>query len=287
MENNILFNIQRSFKEFDIIKARFGIYKDTPENRRLHRVGVKYGIRKDSEEDFDTRERHSVDGKYSAYRSKIHKAIFDKIVEGVKPQEHPTVTLIMGGSASGKGTASKYFRDLEKEKIGAHLDVDEIKKMLPEYNKFKPINAAGNVHEESSDIGKHIRNHLIENKMNFVNDATFSNKDKAVKLIKKLKEAGYKINLIAITTDIDEAKRREHIRFLRTGRHVPRKILEQAHIGGTETYVVAKDLVDNYMLADNNNGKDEPPTIVDTKKEGIVNKKNYEKFLNKANYGKG
>ena len=38
-------NIAKSF-ENDIEKARSGIYEDTPENRRLNRVGQQYGSKK-------------------------------------------------------------------------------------------------------------------------------------------------------------------------------------------------------------------------------------------------
>ena len=32
--------------EFQLLKSRSGVYKDTPENRRLHRVGQRYGVQK-------------------------------------------------------------------------------------------------------------------------------------------------------------------------------------------------------------------------------------------------
>lgn len=35
--------------EISILKSRSGVYQDTPENRRLHRVGMKYGANDKSE----------------------------------------------------------------------------------------------------------------------------------------------------------------------------------------------------------------------------------------------
>lgn len=32
--------------EFQLLKSRSGVYKDTPENRRKHRVGQRYGVQK-------------------------------------------------------------------------------------------------------------------------------------------------------------------------------------------------------------------------------------------------
>ena len=32
--------------ELQILKSRSGVYKDTPENRRKHRVGQRYGVQK-------------------------------------------------------------------------------------------------------------------------------------------------------------------------------------------------------------------------------------------------
>lgn len=37
--------------EIFILKSRSGVYQDTPENRRLHRVGMKYGVEKKHEDD--------------------------------------------------------------------------------------------------------------------------------------------------------------------------------------------------------------------------------------------
>lgn len=79
-------NIAKSF-ENDIEKARSGIYEDTPENRRLNRVGQKYGSKKKEEEpagksksggESGSYERHAKQASDSAPKSlQDHAAVTD------------------------------------------------------------------------------------------------------------------------------------------------------------------------------------------------------------------
>ena len=59
-------NIAKSF-ENDIEKARSGIYEDTPENRRLNRVGQQYGSKKKEEEPAGKSKSGGESGSYEHY----------------------------------------------------------------------------------------------------------------------------------------------------------------------------------------------------------------------------
>lgn len=79
-------NIAKSF-ENDIEKARSGVYEDNPENRRLNRVGQKYGSKKKEEEpagksksggDSSSYEHHAKQSSDSAPKSlQDHAAVTD------------------------------------------------------------------------------------------------------------------------------------------------------------------------------------------------------------------
>lgn len=280
-------DIIKGVSEEDLLeKARAGFYKNTAENRRLGRVGKSYGIHKELDrESYSTEDRFKINGKWSRKRVKdVHNRIYDKVMRNAVSSEKPTAVLLMGGTASGKGTATKSFIGDIKQQLGVdlvNLDVDEIKKDIPEYNTFNKTEAASNVHEESSFIGKKIRKTIVNNKVNFINDATFSDKEKAEKLIKYLKSRGYNIRLINVSTDIDEAKRRESGRAERTGRKVPVDILEHSHIDSVDTFNSIKDKVDDYHLIDNNSST---PKIIASKEKGIIDDRAFSNYQNKKNY---
>ena len=59
-------NIAKSF-ENDIEKARSGVYEDTPENRRLNRVGQQYGSKKKEEEPAGKSKSGGESGSYEHY----------------------------------------------------------------------------------------------------------------------------------------------------------------------------------------------------------------------------
>jgi predicted ABC-type ATPase len=281
-----LYNLKKSFIEFDILKAPVGVYTNTSENRRLGRVGQKYGHKHEGLlPDFNTKNRHSKDGIYSQYRKKVHDDIRKRLFERAVVNENPTVILLMGGSSSGKGSSSMRLRDENADVEKVILDSDNIKMQLPEYEKFSKETAANNVHKESSSVGNSIRGNLIDMGADFVNDSTFSDRDKAVDMIKKLRKKGYKIKLINVTTSIEVAKEREQERFERTGRRVPEKTLEDTHIGGAKNYEELKGLVDEYALLDNN-AKGAVPILIDSHDGGVVDKGRYQSFLDKRHYKK-
>ena len=105
-----------SFKEVDK-----GIYKNNPLNRKLGRVGQKYGKDKKEEElKFDV--NLSTDEQYfdkstnswDERRIKnVHIPIIEKYTKGIKSHENPVVTLMMGAPSSGKGTVRNSIKNKE------------------------------------------------------------------------------------------------------------------------------------------------------------------------------
>lgn len=240
---------------------------------------------------------HKKNGKYTAERTKVHREIMNKMVNSCpKPEKgkQPEVTLLLGGAASGKSTVVNTFLKDDAKNKGV-INVDDVKEALPEYRKYvrqDVMTAANRVHQESSEIGKAVLNSVVSEKRNFIYDATLSKVGKAEDLIKKLKAAGYKINLVGVNVDAEDALGRAKVRALGdheeggkklgSGRYVPDKILLNAHKGATEVFEKIKGLVDTHSLYDNNQEYGKPPTEV--LKNGVVkNKSMYDAFKQKAN----
>lgn len=172
-----------------------------------------------------------VSGTPTPERKKLHDEIRAKFLDRapVVPKTHqPVAILMMGGPASGKSALTK---TLPKD-LFVHVDPDEIKGKLPEYQdaiKGSAKNAALMAHEESGILAKEIRDLAIAQRKNLLFDGTGKNADGYMKQIAKLKAAGYHVQIVMPDVDVDEAAKRSALRAEKTGRWVPEDILRDAH----------------------------------------------------------
>lgn len=164
-------------------------------------------------------------------------------------QPKPVAILTMGGPASGKGVV---LGKLEKHgmdtKTFVHVDPDEVKGKLPEYQAQVPksggktfIGAAAQVHEESSFVAKQIRDRAIEGGHNVVIDGTGGNPKKFIEMMKHLESKGYDVQVHHPHLDADEGVRRALARAERSGRHVPEPFIRQTYaaIAAAEKEIIA------------------------------------------------
>ena len=198
-------------------------------------------------------------GKYQAHRSRLHNKLVREAVDKgkvAKDNEQPEIILMGGGGASGKGTIlSKLQDDGEVAKDGwVHIDPDEVKKALPEYKKIQDAGdyrAAGVVHAESSHVGDLMRDLAIKERRNVIIDKVMGQEAKGLALIQKFKDAGYKVRLIGVTIDPEEALFRALERYYGTGRLPLPEHLVLAHKGFNEAYPAYAKVVDEALIYDN------------------------------------
>lgn len=62
-----------------IIKAKSGVYKDNPENRRLHRAGLQYGQKKQQESISDANDKNLELAKAKVEKMLAMKQNFDDV----------------------------------------------------------------------------------------------------------------------------------------------------------------------------------------------------------------
>lgn len=230
-------NIELFETYLDLInKSRAGIYKDNPENRRLHRVGMHYGHT--AEDKLSTEEMYS-DGKGHWKKErveKVHKPIIRKYLNKVKQiSDTPTVTLMMGAPANGKGTVRKYL--VEQGELNDDIVVDpddikteELKDDFERYRKIYSKGAARKVHKEGSYIADKIKEGLSNLGADFILGKTFVDYDKLLKTVRDFGELGYNVKIVAVQLpDINEAIRRMESRGKRTGRYVPHEFMRKAY----------------------------------------------------------
>lgn len=207
---------------------------------------------------------------YTKERQRLHNQIVQGIVDSAsspKNGEKPIAILMGGGSASGKGTirSSMVIPRLQSEGISIGIsDCDDIKEQLPEYEHFKTQDvesAAFRVHQESMDIAMEAFDALIKNHKHLLFDGTMKSVNKYTKMIDKLRQAGYQIQIIGTDVPIETARQRSQQRAKATGRGVPDNIIEMTHGGFASTYSELIPMVDSYSLYDNSG--DHPVLIQD------------------------
>ena len=194
---------------------------------------------------------------YTSERKQVHQQIIDDLFTGVKcvkSGKQPIAIFTGGSPASGKSTfINKKAKYLKSDNI-FHLDADEIRSKLPEYNGWN----ANSTHLETSDIVNQILDQIGSEKCryDFVYDGTMNKAKKYFPLIKKVKELGYKVYIIFMDIPYTEAKRRALERYQKTGRYVPMEVIDDffTEINGMSKGMWAlnelKPLTDGYVLVD-------------------------------------
>ncbi len=177
------------------------------------------------------------------------------------PNEQPTAIIMGGGGAAGKGTIERALR--EQGAIPEHfqtIDPDEVKiRWVPEFQELAAAGdsrAAAVVHDEGSAITDRVVDIAIDSRADIVIDKTMSKPEKGAELIDRLKTQGYRVEMVGVVIDPDEAVRRmvsraENPNSSGFGRYVPIDVLRQAHAGFASAVDTYAGLVDEFRLFDN------------------------------------
>jgi predicted kinase len=213
---------------------------------------------------------------YLPDRQKLHDKIVADLFDSVKcvAKGQPIAIFTGGSPASGKSFfIKKNAQYLNSDSI-FHLDADEIRAKLPEYEGWN----ANATHEETSSIVNQILERLGDGacRYDFIYDGTMNKAKKYFSLIKKVMLMGYKVYIIFMDIPYEEAKRRALERYKRTGRFVPMEVIDDffTDVNGKSKGQTALDelkpLVDGYVVADGLTGN-----IIEKGGEGIpINRDN-------------
>ena len=193
-------------------------------------------------------------------RQSLRREIADKLYGDGAAKKEGKVWLVLGVPASGKST----FSDPLVEREGALLiDSDEAKKMLPEFSNGL---LAGAVHEESANIAETVFSRAMANNDNMVLPLVGKTMPKLQEKIDKLKEAGYKVNLIYVDLPVEKAIERTKARFRHTERLVPPDYLRKVGLKPRENYdklKVTKE-VDSYEAWDSDVARGSHPRLIES-----------------------
>jgi len=192
---------------------------------------------------------------YSTDRLALH----DKIIEDFKgnavctDQITPIAILTGGAPGSGKSSFLKKFAPyLQSDKI-VHVDADEIRAELPEYQGWN----AFQTHEETRDILNKLMNSYDQPcKHDIIYDGTMSRASKYRPIIKKLHDLGYKVFVVYMEVPIEVSKERALGRYqnnktgTKFGRYVPMEVIDEFFETGKAGFNEIKNDVEGYILVD-------------------------------------
>lgn len=240
----------------------------------------------------DSLTQYTVNGKLTPARQALHDSIVEKYLAGFAPEANPVVSLTGGSPASGKSVLTKpdsfgVRRTVTPERA-VHVDVDEIRTLLPEFAKMVKLGdmEVGNfTHEEASMIAKRVLEGAVKGKFNITYDgAGDGGIESLAKKINLYRSQGARIEANYVTVDVETAKARAYARGLETGRFVPDAYLREVHANVSVDFPAAikRGLLDKYSLWDTNSGN---PVLVMTgtgKNMVIHDKAAWKRFLAKA-----
>jgi hypothetical protein len=148
------------------------------------------------------------------------------------------------------------------------LDADHIKGLLPEYEGWN----AHQVHEESGELFDRITDLAQQLGLNLVHDATMKTGSKAVALVKRFKEAGYRTEAHYMHLPRQEAAKRAVARFLgKTQRYVPVEVV-LSNTSNEKSFDEVRQHVDKWSFRDNNVRKGEEPILISQSEEESLKK---------------
>ena len=183
--------------------------------------------------------------------------------QGQYINQNRRAAIVLGPPAAGKSTLAN---PIARKMNAAIIDSDEAKKLLPEYEGGIGANA---VHEESSDIAERVLNLALEFGDNVVIPKVGGSPGSIERLITKLKEKGYSVDLVDMSVTYNNARNRMFMRFVKTGRLINPDYVRQVGDTPGRTYDTLKQQgkADGYTRIDNNGEIDEPKDLIEDTRE--------------------
>lgn len=243
------------------------------------------------------------DGNLSPERQALHAEIVSEYFEGKEKVDGVrTATFLGGGPASGKSSLRDSGLIVQADDPSTvTIDPDGLKGKLPGYEEMasETDSAAAFYHEESSAVAKTLYSTALDYGCNTVYDGTGDGSVNSMrKKIKDAHDAGYKAVGEYVTVDIDEALRRNELRYEAAkekyekglSKVPPRlpdaQIVKSIHRKVTDISVECASEFDSIKIYDNNGARGSAPTLIATGGNGkplsAVNKTLLQKYLDKG-----
>ena len=197
-----------------------------------------------------TKDLHTINGEYTDERKAFHEKLIKEMESGntcIK-QGKPIAIFTGGAPGSGKSTFIKKNYDWLDNPSIFHIDSDEVRAKLPEYQGWN----ASRTHEETTDIVNELIDYIAPKECQFdvIIDGTFTNLRKYKSMIKKVQDLGYQTFAIFMQIDPEISMQRAIERYQRSGRYVPRAVIEDVNNKGDKVFLELKNEIDGWIEVD-------------------------------------
>jgi predicted ABC-type ATPase len=179
-----------------------------------------------------TLELHTVDGRLSEERTRLHARLVRDIVSGTGERTRLEAVLYAGGPASGKTSLLERMGPSKADGF-VGLNPDAVRERLPEYREWTAagdLDAAVRTQAEASMIAKIAADAAIDlRKSLFIDAVGWDDRGQFSSTIHRLLDLGYAVTVRYATVPVALAREREAKRARDTGRKVPPEVLTDGH----------------------------------------------------------
>ncbi len=224
-----------------------------------------------------TKKMHSKDGEYTAKRKNLHDKIITEEIEGNAciRRDAPIAILTGGLPGSGKSTYIRNNKDWMTNPAIFKIDADDIRAKLPEYKGWN----ASQTHSETQDLVKNLLNKVGKFGCSYdvIYDGTMNKSKKYKPLIDTLKKEGYRVFIMFLKVDKATSLERAMGRYKKSGRYVPRFVIQEGVENGLTAFNELKGIVDGYVLIDGKTQK-----LIEKGGSEIPDDRDYDKLSSEA-----
>lgn len=188
-------------------------------------------------------------GNYTPERKNLHEKIIAETIGNAVciRHERPIAILTGGPSGAGKSTFLKKYAPYLLSGNIFHIDADEIRAKIPEYEGWN----ATNTHLETKDIVNELLDHIGGKcKYDLVYDGTMNTSKNYFTLLNRIKSLGYETFIVYIRVPKEVSIERALARYQKTGRYVPLGVIDEIYENGEKALNELKPHVSGYIVVD-------------------------------------
>ena len=226
------------------------INKTDQEKKKIlkdHYTQISKGIAVAAHGGYPTKAAHRIGEEFNPETKALHEEIIAEFLgkdceKTPDPGQKPKLILTAGAPGAGKSTVIDVLaqQGLFNKNDYVYIDVDEIRKKLPEYKNLTELFTRKNLPDllekvsqftqlESSLISEEIHKRALALGKNIVRDGTLRNAPFFAKIISDANEHGYESGILHVDVPVDIARARVESRAKETGRRIDENFLISAN----------------------------------------------------------
>lgn len=195
---------------------------------------------------------------YSASRQALQDGIVTSFLRGGCMAERPWLVFTAGPMGAGKTYTLRHLAATDLFPVNSFvlIDPDRIRSCLPEHRHHlaqNPVAAGALTHREAGFIAELIERVALARSLNVLIDGSLRNASWYAAAWQRIRaeHPSYRIAILLVTASPQRVYERADRRAARTGRHVPRQVLDEAIAAVPRSFATLAPLADFTAVIDN------------------------------------